>query len=300
MPNLSPRFICPICQSPLHVGAKTWQCQPPQANSDATPVKQHSFDVAKQGYVNLLPVQHKKSKSPGDSDESIAARQRFLGAGHYGMLQQGLMDFCQAIVPQPVNTWLDIGCGEGYYSARLSTLAAQSFIALDISKPAVVSTAKRLKTVTAPTCFTMVASASQVPLASHSVDVISTIFSPILPHEFDRLLTEQGKVIIAKPGVDHLLELRAALFDRVQAHDSDKFIEAMAPAFALVKEHHIHGHIQVTPDALHGLLTMTPYSYRAKPDNRDALLARCRNFGTLTLTVAFNLYAFAKSTALTG
>lgn len=303
----NPAFICPICQSPLVIGDKTWHCQPNVPVSDGlepVKVKQHSFDVAKQGYINLLPVQQKKSKSPGDSEASIASRQRFLSAGHYVILQQGLIDFCQALLPKPIGNWLDIGCGEGYYSERLLSLASQSFIALDISKPAVMTTAKRFKALMdKPVSFAIVASASQAPLMSGSIDVISSIFSPILPSEFDRLLSDKGFVIIAKPGVNHLLELREALFDSVQAHDSDKFIDTLAPSFKLVKEQQVNGTIQVSAAELADLLTMTPYSYRAKPEKREALLAKCEQAGTLSLTIEFVIYGFAKehtSTAVVG
>ena len=76
-------FICPICQSPLLPSADNWRCDG-SLNAKSTA---HSFDVARQGYVNLLPVQQKKSKEPGDSQHSILARQRFLQAGHYQPLQ---------------------------------------------------------------------------------------------------------------------------------------------------------------------------------------------------------------------
>ena len=76
-------FICPLCQSPLQPAADTWRCDgslhPKQTS--------HPFDVARQGYVNLLPVQQKKSKAPGDSQESIDARKRFLNHGYYALLQ---------------------------------------------------------------------------------------------------------------------------------------------------------------------------------------------------------------------
>ena len=107
--TFSANFRCPICQSPLKVGEKVWQC-----TGENPQQRQHDFDVAKQGYVNLLPVQNKHSKNPGDSDESIMARRRFLQAGFYQSLQDGLYDFCKGLLSsQPSVNWLDIGCGEG-------------------------------------------------------------------------------------------------------------------------------------------------------------------------------------------
>ena len=77
-------FVCPLCQSPLQPATDTWRCDG-SLNPKQTA---HPFDVARQGYVNLLPVQQKKSKAPGDSQASIEARKRFLHAGHYEKLQR--------------------------------------------------------------------------------------------------------------------------------------------------------------------------------------------------------------------
>lgn len=291
----SPSFVCPICQNCLIMGEKTWHCQSSLDSNQST--KQHTFDIAKQGYVNLLPVQHKKSKHPGDSEVSIAARQRFLSAGHYKVLQQGIGEFCQDLINEPISTWLDIGCGEGYYTEAFLSLPIHNLVALDISKPAVINTAKRFKASNPPltTTYALVASAAQAPLADQSVQVISSIFSPILPTEFARLLANKGLVIIAKPGINHLIELRQALFDSVTEHNSDKFIDTLAPSFMLTKVQPINGQIHVNFDDLTDLLTMTPYSYRAKPKKRQTLLEQGKQIGTMSLTVDFVLYGFIKA-----
>ncbi len=292
------QFCCPLCQSPLVVGEKLWQCR-----GDNPQQRQHCFDVARQGYINLLPVQQKNSKHPGDSEAAVAARQRFLQAGFYQPLQEALADFCTALLPRGSHpNWLDIGCGEGYYTERLLTLAPTNLVALDISKPAVMATAKRLRQASAAnptpsTCriYTLVASASQVPLASRSVDVISSIFSPILPKEFHRLLSDKGFVVVAKPAANHLLELRAGLFEQVVAHDSDKFIDTLAPYMSLVKQITIANTIALDAKQLSDLLTMTPYAYRAQPARREALLHACEQAGTLSVTTQFVIYGFQKN-----
>ena len=121
----SPQLLCPYCQSPLLVDAKTWLCDG-SLNNKGT---RHPFDVARQGYVNLLPVQNKKSKDPGDSQESIDARHRFLSQGFYQPLQQLIANLVQAKA-EPLEqssqsqldtqTWLDVGCGEGYYTGAIA------------------------------------------------------------------------------------------------------------------------------------------------------------------------------------
>ena len=96
----------------------------------------HCFDIAREGYVNLLPVQQKKSLSPGDTIESLQARRRFLDGGFYQPLRDALTE-----VITPCQTLIDLGCGEGYYTAALNDVACE-VIALDIAKPAIRMAAK--------------------------------------------------------------------------------------------------------------------------------------------------------------
>ena len=285
-------FICPLCQSPLQPAADTWRCD----GSLHPKQTQHPFDVARQGYVNLLPVQQKKSKAPGDSQASIEARKRFLNVGHYQPLQALI---CQKMAEllvkdeliskqtsKPVN-WIDIGCGEGYYTQAMAQTGMDILIAADISKPAVVELAKASKALgrlwyqqdkdnatKASTIYPMVTSAAHLPLRAHSINGISSIFSPILPEAFNEILSAEGYLIIAKPDMGHLVTVREALFDDVREHDSDKFLQELAPYFELLETHHVNTNLNLSADDLTDLMTMTPYAYRAHSEKRQALLAK--------------------------
>lgn len=311
-----PKLLCPYCQSPLLPDAKTWLCDG-SLNAKGT---RHPFDVARQGYVNLLPVQNKKSKAPGDSQESIDARHRFLNQGFYQPLQQLIArlvnqdsEHLAEVVQSKLNTqtWLDVGCGEGYYTGAIAeALSANGskhsfLIALDISKPAVATTAraakqnqqlwyqvKEDKSDTKTTAiYPMVASASHLPLVDNSLDAISTIFSPILPEEFARVLKSGGRLLIAKPDSGHLQSMREALFDEVRPHDSDKFLEELAPYFKEVATHKVSADLVLDRQSLADLLTMTPYSYRARAEKREALLASAEHqpFETTARFVVYDL-----------
>ena len=297
-------FICPLCQSPLQPALDTWRCD----GSLHAKQTNHPFDVARQGYVNLLPVQQKKSKSPGDSQASIEARKRFLNAGHYKPLQALI---CQKMAEllvkdeliskqtsKPVN-WLDIGCGEGYYTQAMAQTGMDTLIAADISKPAVVELAKASKATHNLWCqkevavdsklaegfkiadgsktaviYPLVTSAAHLPLRTHSINGISSIFSPILPTAFNEVLTNEGYLIIAKPDVGHLDTVREALFDDVREHDSDKFLQELAPYFTLLNTYNVSTELELSANDLADLLTMTPYAYRARTEKRQALLAK--------------------------
>ena len=298
-------FICPLCQSPLQPAVDTWRCDgslhPKQTS--------HPFDVARQGYVNLLPVQQKKSKAPGDSQESIDARKRFLNHGHYAPLQElisqkmiELLSNDELIDKQDSKTvnWLDIGCGEGYYTQAMAQMGSDvidTLIAADISKPAVVELAKVSKiagrlwyqprkedTAKTTAVYPLVTSAAHLPLRPHSMTGISSIFSPILPEAFDNVLMDGGYLIIAKPDVGHLATMRDALFDDVREHDSDKFLQELAPYFTLVETCLVSTELTLSAEDLADLMTMTPYAYRAHSEKRQALLAAVE-------TVAFSTEA---------
>ena len=285
-------FICPICQSLLQPAAEVWRCNGSQ-NPKHT---QHPFDVARQGYVNLLPVQQKKSKAPGDSQDSINARKRFLSQGHYAPLQNLISQQMTALLSKnestekPVKgsvTWLDVGCGEGYYTQAMAQLGANiidSLIAADISKPAVTELAKASKAAgqlwyqkndqsPSTRIYPIVTSAAHLPLEAGSIHGMSSIFSPILPEAFAEVLTDHGYLIIAKPDAGHLATMRDALFDNVREHDSDKFLQELSPFFTLIGSHHVSTEMTLSASDLADLMTMTPYAYRARSDKRGALLA---------------------------
>ncbi len=312
-------FICPICQSPLQPAADTWRCdgslQPKQTI--------HPFDVARQGYVNLLPVQQKKSKEPGDSQQSIIARQRFLTAGYYQPLKDLICEQMTQLLGQNKTgtdneraeiNWLDIGCGEGYYTQAMAQQGIiDNLIAADISKPALVELAKSSKikdrlwyqqganqenSNKKTAIYPLVTSAAHLPLSAGSMHGISSIFSPILPEIFADMLREEGCLIIAKPDVGHLMSLREALFDSVREHDSDKFLPTLAPYFTLVATHQVTSALSLPADALADLLTMTPYAYRARVENRQALLANAATAPFAT-EAKFVIYILQKRTANT-
>ena len=128
-------FSCPLCHAPLTHSDKSYTC--PQG---------HQFDMAKEGYVNLLPVQHKRSRDPGDSAEMMQARRAFLDAGHYLPLRETVAQMLNDILPGSATVMLDIGCGEGYYTARFAQIAREKgalTFGLDVSKVAIRAAALR-------------------------------------------------------------------------------------------------------------------------------------------------------------
>lgn|SRR5690554_1755380 len=257
-------LICPICQSALTEHENSVRC-----------IFQHSFDRARQGYFNLLPVQHKKSRAPGDNLAMVQARRDFLSAGYYAPAAQRLATLMQERQPQ---RWLDIGCGEGYYSAHIAQAIPNSQgYALDISRDAVKQACKR----DAKTTW-LVASMARLPLASNSCQAITSIFSPIDWAEAERVLAPGGAVLRIGPHSDHLLELREKLYDKVYHYDDSKHLQHVPVNMQLIHSETLR--FKLTLDeaqARENLLAMTPHGWRASTEKRQAVINH-----PLTTTVA--------------
>lgn len=264
------RIICPLCRQPLQRQPAVWKC-----------AWGHSFDVAREGYVNLLPVQHKNSLEPGDSAEMVMARRAFLQAGYYQPLREACVTL---LAPLGAQALLDVGCGEGYYTAAL-TAAAPEVIGLDIAKPAIRLAAKRFRDIT-----WLVGSAALLPLADASVDIVCSLFSQLQIAEMQRVLSPGGHVLVVTPAADHLWSLREQLFDTVQPHEPDKFLAGFEGAFELHTRQEVRVSLSLEQPALRQLLEMTPYAWKAKPEKRAALEGR----ETFFTQAAFSLMLLRK------
>ncbi|KAA8733148.1 methyltransferase domain-containing protein [Acinetobacter qingfengensis] len=266
-------LMCPVCREQLILQEKTWRC-----------IHQHSYDQAKQGYVNLHVVQHKHSKTPGDTPEAVAARRRFLSAGFYQKLQQKIVDVIQ---PLDLLSAIDIGCGEGYYTQAIAQQIPH-LIAVDIAKSAVQIAAKqdRQRQVT-----WVVGTGAILPVQDQSLQLCSSFFSPLPKAEMLRVLQPQGYLLVATPAPQHLLAMRHALFDEVKPHEPEKFVQQLAPEFQLLEQFLICDQLQLNQQQLQDLIAMTPYAWKAKAELRTVLEQQAQ----FSVEAQFCLYLFQKS-----
>lgn len=248
-------LICPLCRNPLDAVENGVAC-----------ATGHRFDRARQGYLNLLPVQHKKSRDPGDNQAMVEARQRFLDGGHYAPLAQRLAELAAGYAPE---RWLDIGCGEGYYTGRIAERLPQADgYALDISREAVKRACRR-----APQLTWMVASMARVPLADESCNLLASVFSPLDWLEARRLLAPGGGLLRMGPTRDHLLELRARLYDEVRPYDDAKHLTQVPDGMALAHTETLEYRLRLDEaQARADLLAMTPHGWRATAERRAAVV----------------------------
>ncbi|WP_291354926.1 putative RNA methyltransferase [Acinetobacter sp. UBA3106] len=263
-------LMCPVCREALHLNEKTWRC-----------ANQHSYDVAKQGYVNLHVVQHKHSKQPGDTPESVQARRAFLSAGFYAPLQQAVV---KKIRELRIENLLDIGCGEGYYTDAMQAEVLQC-IGVDIAKNAVQVAAKLNKNVT-----WVVGTGATLPVLDHSINLCTSLFSPIPKDEILRVLKPEAYFMVVTPAPEHLYAMREALFEEVNPHEPHKFVTQLEDVFELVEESVVDAPFTLSQADLKNLIAMTPYAYKAKPERRQAL----EQLEQFELKAQFQIYLFKK------
>lgn len=248
-------LTCPICRSGLN-----------EVDNGVICPNNHRFDRARQGYLNLLPVQHKNSRDPGDNQAMVEARRRFLDAGHYAPLAKRLAELAAERMP---GRWLDIGCGEGYYTAQVAqALPDAKGYALDISREAVKRACKR-----APQLEWLVASMARVPLADASCDLLASVFSPLDWNEARRLLASGGGLLRMGPTREHLWELRGLLYDEIRDYDDEKHLSLIPPDMHLAHSETLTFELQLdSAQARADLLSMTPHGWRASAERRTAVV----------------------------
>ncbi|MFT5710878.1 MAG: 23S rRNA (guanine745-N1)-methyltransferase [Halioglobus sp.] len=268
----SPVWVCPFCHQDLNFIAadKAWLCD-----------KGHSFDCAKEGYVNLLPSNKKHSSDPGDSAEMIAARRNIHGAEIYRPLADAVLaEIAAAGSPASI---LDLGCGEGYYAGAMQRAFADAKVCgVDISKSAVRLAAKHY-----PDIEFAVASSFALPVAPASQDVVVRIFAPSQDSEILRVLKPGGLYLEVTPAPRHLWALREALYDVPKAHEDsrEKF-----PYLQRIQSSNCEYEVDLSQRLLRELLAMTPFAHRGHREKRE----RLRNGGGLNVGMAFSLRLFKK------
>ena len=272
-------LACPLDGAPLSCCGSAWRC-----------VAGHSFDIARQGYTNLLPVQNKRSRDPGDSKEMVAARQRFLDSGAYQPIAAAVSNAALADFPaDAIAACLDAGCGEGYYLRQLAASVRDgqtlALLGLDISKWAVLSAAKQDKR---PNW--VVGSNAKLPVQTGSLDRVLCLFGFPVYAEFARVLKRAGQLLQVDAGPDHLRELREIIYPSLKP---ERTVDVREPeGFAGMSTETVRYPLDlVGAEQIADLLAMTPHLYRASAEGR----ARAAALTALSVTVDVRLTRFGRT-----
>jgi 23S rRNA (guanine745-N1)-methyltransferase len=226
-------FLCTVrdCHEPLARNERGFACP-----------RGHSFDVARSGYVNLLQPTDKRSKQPGDTAAAVAARRRLHDRGVTAPLLEAISALAAIDRDDVV---LDVGCGDGYYLGSIALNTGCEAHGIDISVPAVDAAARRY-----PECEWVVGNADRfLPYADKTFSRVLSITARMNVPELRRVLRDDGKLLIAIPAPDDLVELRGAGRDRV-----GRTLAEFGAAFTLVEQKRASTIADLDRDAVHDVL----------------------------------------------
>lgn len=262
-------LLCPICRKPLKQAPHAWHCE-----------SGHSFDIARQGYANLLTVDRKHARHPGDTKEMVAARKAFLDSGFYSPIVDALQNL---IVPLAPSSVLDAGCGEGYYLTRLQEALPQTeFVGVDISKDAVRFAAVRNKN-----ALWITGTAAALPFPDQCFDGILSMFALTVEGEFSRVLAPGGWYLQVLAGPEHLMGLKHIIYPEILR--KEKMLHPSLNGFQLEQTKTLEFSFSLAEQhQIQNLLSMTPHLWRISKDGLDRLHAT--DHLNDTAQVIFNLY----------
>lgn len=268
-------FCCPVCGGVLEREKERCRCK-----------TGHSFDIAREGYVNLLPANQQHSKAPGDDKEMAAARTRFLEGGWYAPLREALCTLTAELAPDAPSL-LDAGCGEGWYTQALWEAAAAKsgrIAGIDLSKPAVKKAARRC-----PEGEFAVGTLYHLPVADSSIDLLVNCFSPLAAGEFARVIRPGGKFLYVVPGPRHLWELKKIVYERPYENEERR---EEYPNFRYLEVVPVETRFTL-PDSrtIQDLFRMTPYYWKSPKAGAERLAELDR----LTVAEQFRIHVLERT-----
>jgi 23S rRNA (guanine745-N1)-methyltransferase len=266
-------LACPVCGAELSVGASAAAC--PNA---------HAFDRARGGYLNLLLSNKKHAAEPGDSPAMLHSRRTFLQGGFYDQMAAAAnAAVLETLAGRTEARVADLGCGEGFFTARLKNALAAAMspapacYGVDISRPGI-----RLATAYDREITWIVASLHRSPFGPRSLDAVLTMFAPIDAADVRRIVRDDGALVTVTPGPDHLDGLRALIYTEVKPHPPTPALMAGDTLFGQTQSTRVRYPILVdSPAQIMNLLAMTPYYWNINRATR----ARIEAVSRLELTV---------------
>ena len=234
-------ILCPHCQNILSVEGNAFRCS-----------SGHSFDIARQGYVNL---NLHNSQNTGDNVPMINARRDFLEKGYYSFLRDAVNEELSE-----EDSLVDLACGEGYYTGAFR---CKEKIGIDLSKQGLKIASRNDKS----TRY-LLSSIFHCPLEDECADKVVTIFAPVAKEEIRRILKPKGRFILVKPDVDHLFELKKAIYDDPYPNE---VIPAELPGLKLIEERAVSMKKDVGHEDMMNLFLMTPYCHTTSAQDKEKL-----------------------------
>lgn len=308
-------FVCPVCRAVLRANGRSLRC-----------ASGHTYDMARSGYVNLLPPGRKSNARSGDPDSMVRARREFLSGGYYDRYVREAASLAAPFFGGGV--MLDAACGEGHHTLILAeSLRPALAVGIDASKKAADAAAKAANasskaakgSSTAANSLSAVSEADtgadflhssdslkqsawctsrtgfafaagnifDMPVASASCGLMTVLFAPIPFDEARRVLDVGGVLLTAGAGAEHLIELRRLIYDEVRIKNS---AVTKPDGFCEVRSENISYKLELDPSSLLALFEMTPFCFRAGTAARDKIASS----GGMSVTVSVDCKLYRK------
>lgn len=256
-------LACPVCGEALTLDPAAAVCP-----------KKHTFDRARSGYLNLLLSNKKQSAEPGDSPAMLQSRRAFLQGGYYDpMAEAAATAVATAMAGRAPAHVADLGCGEGFFTARTRTALAAAIdpgpvcYGVDISRPGVKMAASYGKDI-----HWVVASLHRSPFLPQSLDAALSIFAPIDTADVRRVIRDDGVLVTVTPGPDHLDALRIIIYTSVKPHPHTPALMTGDTLFAHTSATRVRYTIALESQAqIMHLLAMTPYYWHISRETKAAI-----------------------------
>lgn len=268
-------LACPRCRRPLALTADA---------RSAHCTGGHAYDIARQGYLNLLPGRGPKN---ADTVAMVDARGRFLAGGHYAPIADRLAQLAAAHAP-PAARVLEVGAGTGYYLTQvLAALPVGRGVALDVSVPAA-----RRAAGAHPRAGSVVADVWQrVPLLDGCVDVLLDVFAPRNGDEFARLLSTTGVLVVVVPEPEHLRELRGDLgLLGIHAEKGEQLQSRLGTALTRRVREQLRFDVGLDVDALRDLVAMGPNAFHLSAAEIEDLARSVPAPATVSVSVELSVW----------
>ncbi len=264
-------IICPVCKNELIKENRSLRCK-----------NGHCFDIAKEGYVNLLAGNHKAGDKTGDNKDMALSRKQFLEKGYFCLLKNEIIEIIKEYTKEKP-TVCDICCGEGWYSDEIIKAIPCNMYGFDLSKEMVRLASKRKNG-----AEYFVANLSSIPLESSCIDAGFHLFAPFHDEEFSRIIKDDGIIITAAAGENHLYEMKEILYDTPYKNDEEP---PATKNLKLREKRKVNGKIHLAArEDINALFRMTPYYYRT--DKKDRM--KLTEYDSLDVTAEFAIFIYEK------
>ena len=279
MKNVFDLIVCPVCGSRLEKNGGSLFC--------TGEGRRHTFDIASEGYVNLLPPGKKNNAKTGDRRELIRSRTRFLGTGKYDRISDAVASLILKYAPRDADgiAVADLGCGEGYHTCRIADAVRKSgagptAVGIDASKYGVAAGAKRAAGSGFSTfdsndgsflCF-FAGNVFRPPMADLCLDGAVSMFAPVAWEEAARVLRHGGVLTVTGSGPDHLIEMRKMIYDDVRVREKEP---PEPEGFRIIGTERLTYRIDLeSREETADLFGMTPFACRVPESVREKMTER--------------------------